>query len=99
MANVKITALEHLSSTQAALGDVFVIDQVGPLITKKITLANVTNFISNVLGNAKVVESNLSSFASYANANAAALSLVIANISADFYSVQSNVTTLTTSQS
>jgi hypothetical protein len=84
MANVKITALEHLSSTQAAPEDVFVIDHVGPLITKKITLSNVTRYLTNVTGNAKIVESNLNNFASYANANAAALSLAISNISANF---------------
>jgi hypothetical protein len=84
MANVKITALEHLSSTQAAPEDVFVIDHVGPLITKKITLSNVTKYLTNVTGNAKIVESNLNNYASYANANAAALSLAISNISASF---------------
>lgn len=84
MANVKITALEHLSSTQVAPEDVFVIDHVGPLITKKITLANVTKYLTTLTGNAKLVENNLISFATYANANAAALSLAISNISANF---------------
>lgn len=84
MANVKITALEHLSSTQLAPEDVFVIDDVSSLITRKITTSNVTRYLSVALGNAHVVGSNLSSFASYANANAAALALSISNISANF---------------
>lgn len=84
MANVKITALEHLSSTQVAPEDVFVIDDVSALITRKITVSNVTRYVSNALGNAKVVEGNLHSFASYANANAAALSVAIASIETTF---------------
>ena len=83
MANVKITALEHLSSTQVAPADVFVIDQVGPLITRKITIANVTSYVGNVIGNSKTVQANLNTYANYANANAAALSSAIANISAN----------------
>lgn len=84
MANVKITALEHLSSTQLAPEDVFVVDDVSVLITRKITTSNVTKYISNALGNAKIVENNLKSFASYANANAIALAASIANISTSF---------------
>lgn len=84
MANVKITALEHLSSTQLAPEDVFVIDDVSVLITRKITTSNVTKYISNAIGNAYVVDNNLKSFASHANANAATLALAISNISANF---------------
>ena len=84
MANVKITALEHLSSTQLAPEDVFVIDDVSVLVTRKITTSNVTRYISNVIGNAKIVENNLISYANYANANAAALAVAIANVSTNF---------------
>lgn len=82
MANVKITALNHISAIQLAPEDVFVIDDVSQLITHKVTLANVTRYMSNAatLG----VVANLDSFASYANANSAALANAIANISTTF---------------
>ena len=78
MANVKITALAHLSSTQLAPEDVFVIDDVSALITHKVTVANVHRYITTASGNAKQVENNLNSYASYANANSAALAQAIA---------------------
>lgn len=78
MANVKITALAHLSSTQLAPEDVFVIDDVSALITHKVTVANVHRYITTVSGNAKQVENNLNSYASFANANSAALAQAIA---------------------
>lgn len=73
MANVKITQLQNISSSQLAPEDVFVIDDVSQLITYKVTLANVVRYI----GNAHAVSSNLNSFAAYANANAAALANAI----------------------
>jgi hypothetical protein len=79
MANVKITALNHISANQLAPEDVFVIDDVSQLITYKVTLSNVTRYMSNVV-NAGVV-ANLDAFAAYANANAAALANAISNVS------------------
>jgi hypothetical protein len=82
MANVKITALNHISATQLAPEDVFVIDDVSQLITHKVTLSNVTRYMSNVV-NAGVV-ANLNAYAAYANANAAALANAISNVSTIF---------------
>ena len=84
MANVKITALAHLSSTQLAPEDVFVIDDVSALITHKVTVANVHRYITTASGNAKQVENNLNSYASFANANSAALAQAIASINTAF---------------
>lgn len=67
MANIKITQLEHLSAAEAALEDVFVIDDVSNLATRKITIDNVSRRISTAIGNAHIVSSNLDSYASYAN--------------------------------
>ena len=86
MANVKITALAHLSSTQLAPEDVFVIDDVSALITHKVTVANVHRYITTASGNAKQVENNLNSYASYANANSVALAQAIASIGTFAYS-------------
>jgi len=83
MANTTITGLAHISSTEVAAADVFLIDHVSALITRKITLANVTTYLSSAIGVAHTVQGNLDSFASYANANASALSSAIANISAN----------------
>lgn len=82
MANVKITALEHISSTQLATEDVFVIDDVSVPATRKLTIANLTSYVSVALGNARVVASNLESFTTTATANAAELASAIASISA-----------------
>lgn len=82
MANVKITALEHISSIQLAPEDVFVIDDVSSLITRKVTLSNVTRYISTSVG-VDDVQSNLDSYAAYANANAVALSNAISSLSVD----------------
>ena len=76
MANIKITQLEHLSGAVAAPEDVFVIDDVSNLVTRKITLDNVSTYMSSALGNAHLVGSNLAAYASYANNS-------IANVSAN----------------
>jgi hypothetical protein len=67
MATIKITALGHLSNADIAPGDVFVIDDVSATTTKKLTVANLTSYVSTTLGNLEI-------YASYANSNAAALS-------------------------
>ena len=81
MANVKITALNHISALQLAPEDVFVIDDVSQLITYKVTLSNVTRYMSNVT--TVGVTANLDAYAAYANANAAALANAISNVSAN----------------
>lgn len=73
MATIKITSLGHLSNAEIAPGDVFVIDHVSTPITKKLSVANLTSYISTTLG-------NLESYASYANATAAALSSAVSTI-------------------
>lgn len=55
MANVKITALTHLSGTDAEGRDVFVIDDISATETKKISVANVIQ----VTGNAHLVQANV----------------------------------------
>lgn len=78
MANVKITALNHISAAQLAPEDVFVIDDVSQLITYKVTLSNVTRYVNTG------VIANLDSYAAYANANAAALANAISSVSTNF---------------
>lgn len=73
MATIKITSLGHLSNAEIAPGDVFVIDHVSTPITKKLSVANLTSYISTTLGNLEV-------YASSANANAASLSNAIATV-------------------
>ena len=75
MANVKITQLEHISSSQLAPEDVFVVDDVSTLVTRKLTLANLIRYS----GNAHAVQSNLTSYITISTANAAALANSIAN--------------------
>jgi hypothetical protein len=79
MATIKITSLGHLSNADIAPGDVFVIDHISTPITNKLTVANLTSYISTTLG-------NLDTFASYANTNAATLSSAI-------YAIQTGNTT------
>ena len=62
----------------------FVIDDVSALITHKVTVANVHRYITTASGNAKQVENNLNSYASFANANSAALAQAIASINTAF---------------
>jgi hypothetical protein len=70
MATIKITSLGHLSNADIAPGDVFVIDHISTPITKKLTVANLTSYISTTLG-------NLESYASYANSTISNLSLAV----------------------
>lgn len=64
MATIKITALPHLASDQVAPGDVFIIDDISGPVTNKITVSNLTSYLTTVQG-------NLHSYAEYANSNAA----------------------------
>lgn len=67
MANIKITQLENLSSTDVAAEDVFVIDDVSGLITRKITVANVSAYLSTINGNARAVSESLLIYAYYSD--------------------------------
>lgn len=85
MATVKITSLGHLSNAEIAPGDVFVIDHISTPITKKLTVANLTSYISTTLG-------NLDSYASYANANAATLTSAISTVETNIGNLSALVT-------
>ena len=85
MATIKITSLGHLSNAQLAPGDVFIVDHVSVPVTNKLTVANLTSYISTTLG-------NLQSYAAYANANAAVLSSELTNVSVDIGDVTQLVT-------
>lgn len=76
MATIKITSLGHLSNAQLAPGDVFIVDHVSVPVTNKLTVANLTSYISTTLG-------NLESYAAYANANAAAISSQLNSVKVD----------------
>lgn len=99
MAVTKITELGHLNSGDISPEDVFIIDDVSILITKKLTIDNLQQY----LGNVHSVASNLFSFASETNSLILSLanstSDAITNLSIDINEVQSNLTSLTVNTS
>lgn len=86
MATIKITSLGHLSNADIAPGDVFVIDAVSGPITKKLTVSNLTSYISTTLG-------NLETYATYANSNAAAISSAVSTVETSIGNLSNLVTT------
>jgi hypothetical protein len=77
MANIKITALQSQSSNTLAQEDVFIIDDVSELLTKKLTVSNLMTYTSNAVGNAYAVSSSLQSFAAYSNTSTTAMKSII----------------------
>ena len=90
MANVKITALEHQSSNLLGAGDVFILDDVTRLVTKKLTVANLVSYTTTAIGNAHVVGSNV-------NIVQSNLSSAVSTLTTSTNTVQGNVSALTTS--
>jgi len=86
MATIKITALGHLSNADIAPGDVFVIDDISGPTTKKLSVSNLTSYISTTLG-------NLETYASYANSNAAAISSAVSTVETSIGNLANLVTT------
>lgn len=87
MANVKITALTNLASADVDVADVFVIDDVSAVETKKITVANLraavdtiaTSNINTVSSNVDALETSVNTIIANVNSVADNVALVGAN--------------------
>ena len=91
MANVKITALEHQSSSLLGPGDVFILDDVTRLVTKKLTVANLSTYTATVIGNAHIVNSNV---ISYFNNLKVSIGVVDSNVNSIAGIVTTNINTV-----